>query len=102
MGRRRSPSSGLGARGAKSGAIRLATLIFAFAAIANIAVAQDALPRLPRAAFDVITPSERVAGARGSLTVYQTLCRNGPTSWARRRVVDVAVQEWAFFEMQTI
>ncbi len=102
MRRRRSPSSRLGAGGAECGAIRLATLIVGFAAIANVAVAQDALPRLPRAAFDVITPSERVAGARGSLTAYQTLCRNGPTSWARRRVVDVAVQEWAFFGMQTI
>jgi len=103
MGRRRSPSSRLlGARGAECGAIRLAILVVGFAAVVNVAVAQDALPRLPRAAFDVITPSERVAGARGSLTVYQTLCRNGPTSWARRRVVDIAVQEWAFFGMQTI
>jgi hypothetical protein len=57
---------------------------------------------LPRAAFDVIAPSERVMGARGGMTVWQTLCRNAPTSWARRRVVDIAVQEWAFFGMQTI
>lgn len=68
----------------------------------HVAAAQDALPRLPRAAFDVIAPSERVQGARGNMTVYQALCRNAPTSWARRRVVDVAVQEWAFFGMQTI
>jgi hypothetical protein len=80
----------------------LAAFVLAFATIADDAAAQDALPRLPRAAFDVITPSERIAGTRGSLTVYQALCRNGPTSWARRRVVDVAVQEWAFFGMQTI
>jgi hypothetical protein len=82
--------------------VRLAALIFALNAVADIAVAQDALPRLPRAAFDVIAPSERVQGARGDMAVYQTLCRNAPTSWARRRVVDVAVQEWAFFGMQTI
>jgi hypothetical protein len=50
----------------------------------------------------VIAPSDRVTGTRGSLSVYQTQCRTGPTSWARRRVVDVAVQEWAFFGMQTI
>lgn len=68
----------------------------------HVAAAQDALPRLPRAAFDVIAPSERVQGPRGNMTVYQALCRNAPTSWARRRVVDVAVQEWAFFGMQTI
>ena len=82
--------------------MRLASLIVAFAITADLVAAQDALPRLPRAAFDVITPSERVLGARGGLSVWQTLCRNAPTSWARRRVVDVAVQEWAFFGMQTI
>jgi hypothetical protein len=81
---------------------RFLSLVVAFAGIADIAAAQDALPRLPRAAFDVIAPSERVQGARGGITVYQALCRNAPTNWARRRVVDVAVQEWAFFGMQTI
>ena len=70
--------------------------------LATAASAQDALPRLAPAAFDVIAPSDRVMGGRGDMTVWQSLCRNGPTSWARRRVVDVAVQEWAFFGMQTI
>jgi hypothetical protein len=82
--------------------MRLALLVTALVLGADLAAAQDALPRLPRTAFDVIYPSERVLGGRGSLTVWQTLCRNAPTSWARRRVVDVAVQEWAFFGMQTI
>ena len=81
---------------------RFVSLIMALVTASGVAAAQDALPRLPRAAFDVIAPSDRVTGTRGSLTVYQTLCRTGPTSWARRRVVDVAVQEWAFFGMQTI
>jgi len=85
----------------KNGA-RFVSLLVAFVGIADVAAAQDALPRLPRAAFDVIAPSERVQGPRGGMTVYQSLCRNAPTSWARRRVVDVAVQEWAFFGMQTI
>ena len=66
------------------------------------AAAQTPLPRLPRAVFDVIPPTDRVTGARGDLAVYQKLCRVGPTNWARRRIVDVAVQEWAFFGMQTI
>src|SRR5262245_7993576 len=82
--------------------LRLASLLVGCAIAANAATAQDALPRLPRAAFDVIAPSERIMGARGDLSVWQALCRNGPTSWARRRIVDVAVQEWAFFGMQTI
>jgi len=78
----------------------IAALIVLFAATA--AHAQTPLPRLPRAVFDVIPPTDRVTGARGDLSVYQRLCRVGPTNWARRRIVDVAVQEWAFFGMQTI
>jgi hypothetical protein len=80
----------------------LPSLTIVLAVAADIAAAQDVLPRLPRAAFDVIAPSERVMGSRGDMVVWQTLCRNAPTSWARRRIVDVAVQEWAFFGMQTI
>ena len=79
-----------------------ASFVVGFCVTTDLASAQDALPRLPRAAFDVIAPSERVQGPRGGMSVYQTLCRNAPTAWARRRVVDVAVQEWAFFGMQTI
>jgi len=71
-------------------------------AVANEACAQDYQQRLPQSAFDVIRPTERVMGERGDISVYQTLCRVGPTNWARRRIVDIAVQEWAFFGMQTI
>jgi len=82
--------------------VRFALLMIAIAAGTDGADAQPVPARLPRAAFDVIAPSERIMGARGDMTVWQALCRNGPTSWARRRIVDVAVQEWAFFGMQTI
>lgn len=58
--------------------------------------------RLPRGAFDVIPPSERVTGGPGDMRVVQSGCRVGPTDWARRRIVDVAVQEWAFFGFQTV
>lgn len=58
--------------------------------------------RLPRDVFDVIPPSERVAGGRGDMRVVQAACRTGPTDWARRRIVDVAVQEWAVFGLQTV
>ena len=82
--------------------VLVASFVAGLCITTDLAFAQDALPRLPRAAFDVIAPSERVQGPRGEMSVYQTLCRNAPTAWARRRVVDVAVQEWAFFGMQTI
>ena len=58
--------------------------------------------RLPRETFDVIPPGDRVSGERGDMHVVQSLCRTGPTAWARRRIVDIAVQEWAAFGYQTI
>jgi hypothetical protein len=75
-------------------------------ALASIAAAsadaQTTLERLPRESFDVIAPTERVQGERGAMRVYQAACRIGPSNWARRRIVDVAVQEWAYFGMQTV
>src|SRR4051812_11254836 len=60
------------------------------------------LPRLPRAVFDVIPPETRVQGERGSMTVEQPACRIGNTADLRRRIVNVAVQEWAFFGFHTM
>ncbi len=60
------------------------------------------MPRLPRETFDVIPPAERVHGERGDFTPWQAGCRVGPTDWARRRIVDIAVQEWGAFGFQTV
>ena len=54
-------------------------------------------PRLPVEVLDVLAPAERVAGTPGRMTVRQTACRTLPTAEVRRRIVDVAVQEWGFF-----
>ena len=62
----------------------------------------ERLPRLPRAQLDVIPPEERVRGEPGQIAVWQEACRSGPTEWSRRRIVDIATQEWAFFGFQTI
>jgi len=80
--------------------VRAALIGLLAAALAVPAAAQS--PRLPRETFDVIPPSARVAGERGRMRVVQPLCRVGPTHWARRRIVDIAVQEWAVFGFQTI
>lgn len=69
---------------------------------ALMAVPAQAQTRLPPEIFDVIPPESRVAGRPGDLHVIQRQCRRGPTSWARRRIVDVAVQEWAVFGFQTV
>lgn len=63
---------------------------------------QGALLRLPTAQFDVTAPSARVAGAPGSLVVRQTSCRSVAAAAVRQRVVDVAVQEWAYFGFNVI
>jgi hypothetical protein len=69
-----------------------------------IAAAPEVPPfrRLPRATLDVIPPEERVQGEPGNMAVWQSACRIGPTDWARRRIVEIAVQEWAFFGLQII
>lgn len=68
----------------------------------GIAAPASAMERLPRAQFDVIAPSSRIIGTRGDMRVYQGACRVGPTHWARRRIVDIAVQEWGVFGFQII
>ena len=69
--------------------------------LAASGVEAQGVPRLPREQFDVIPPSDRVTGERGSVEVTQYGCRVGPTTWARRRIVDVAAQEWGAFGFQT-
>jgi hypothetical protein len=60
------------------------------------------MPRLSRDILDVIPPSDRVQGPRGYMQVKEPRCRIGATADARRRIVDVAVQEWAFFGSHTV
>ena len=64
----------------------------------DIVAAQDAtLPRLPPQILDVVSPSTWVQGGPGQMVVQRGQCREFPTDQLRRRIVDIAVQEWAFF-----
>jgi len=76
--------------------------VAALVALGLAAPVQAQTARLSRDVFDVIPPSERVSGEPGAMRVIQPGCRVGPTDWTRRRIVDVAVQEWAFFGFQTV
>lgn len=76
--------------------------VAALVALGLAAPVQAQTARLSRDVFDVMPPSERVSGEPGAMRVIQPGCRVGPTDWARRRIVDVAVQEWAFFGFQTV
>ena len=79
------------------------TLILPLAAFALLAVPTDgsaqqsSLDRLPPDQFDVVPPTDHVAGEPGAMKIQQSGCRALPTGRTRRRIVDVAVQEWGFF-----
>ena len=58
--------------------------------------------RLPAEQFDATPPSALVDGAPGRMSVRSPGCRDLPTGETRRRIVDIAVQEWAFFGFYVI
>jgi hypothetical protein len=82
---------------------RLATAGILLALLVPVLAAQTTrpapAPRLPAAQLDVREPSTRVSGEPGSMRVTSTSCRAPVplTPAARQRIVDIAVQEWAFF-----
>ena len=77
------------------------TLLLALSAAvaaASAGYAQQAVfDRLSPDLFDVMPPSERVRGVPGTMTIQHTSCRSLPIEEVRRRIVDLAVQEWGFF-----
>ena len=66
-------------------------------AAATAGAQQAAFDRLPPDVLDVAPPSERVSGEPGAMKVRRTSCHTAPMEEVRRRIVDLAVQEWAFF-----
>ena len=80
---------------------RLALAVAATATTVVVAQ-QPAFERLTAEQLDVVPPSARVTGTLGSLKVEETSCRGLPTAQLRRRIVDVAAQEWGFFGFTVI
>lgn len=81
----------------------LAFVIAATLATPAMALAQQRpIDRLPRAQLDVLPPSARVSGEPGAMKVRHTACRAFPDAEIRRRLVEVVVQEWAFFGFVTL
>ena len=73
----------------------IVVLVLTFAA--TVGAQQAAFDRLPPDVLDAVAPSERVTGEPGTMKVGRTSCRTAPMDEIRRRIVDLAVQEWAFF-----
>lgn len=78
-----------------------ATLLVPLVLVASLpalAARQDAhVERLAPSVLPVTPPSARVSGLPGRMTLRQASCREGVGDALRRRIVDVAVQEWAYF-----
>ncbi len=73
----------------------VAVLAVAFAA--TLGAQQAGFDRLPPDVLDAVAPSARVAGEPGGMKIRRTSCRAAPMDEVRRRIVDLAVQEWGFF-----
>ncbi len=71
------------------------------AALLAMAASADAqstpLHRLPLELLAVAPPTERVRGEPGELTLLTRACATARAADVRRRIVDIVVQEWAFF-----
>lgn len=74
----------------------IALIAFAVAPVPS-AGQHAAVERVPAEVLDVTPPSARVRGVPGAMTVQPRACRTLPTGDTRRRIVDIAVQEWGFF-----
>lgn len=78
-------------------------LVPATLAVAAAAQAQPGpLERLPVGALDAMAPSARVSGTPGRIAVEDRVCRNLPREQVRRRIVDLAIQEWGYFGFTTV
>ena len=63
---------------------------------------QGGMGRLAPEVFDVAPPSALVRGEPGRMALRAPECRTLPADQTRRRIVDVAVQEWAFFGFRIV
>jgi hypothetical protein len=75
----------------------LAAALTALTAPSAVDAQTTPLNRLPLARLDVAPPSARVRGEPGALTLLTRSCQAAPAADVRRRIVDIVVQEWAFF-----
>ena len=67
-------------------------------AVVPLAGAQSVwFERLPSSELDVRSPAARVSGEPGRMQVLETGCEAPPVDGVRQRIVDVALQEWAYF-----
>jgi hypothetical protein len=76
-------------------------LIIPWIALLGAATAAEGQPvqfdRLSAEDLPVLAPSARIEGRPGNMRISQAACRADSELDQRRRIVDIAIQEWAFF-----
>jgi len=77
-------------------AIPILALVMTLAPIAGSGQ-EPGYHRLPVDVLDVVPPSEWVRGVPGQMTIERQECRTLPIESVRRRIVEIAIQEWIFF-----
>lgn len=81
--------------GALASALALLALVLFGASQAH--AEQEFLERPPAAALEGAVPSNRILGEPGAMRIASSSCPVQPLDTARRRIVDLAAQEWAYF-----
>ena len=77
--------------------VKLTLVIAATLGAVSAAQAQFHSDRLSSDHLSVMAPSARVNGAPGDMRIVETSCPSLPMADARRRILNIAVQEWGFF-----
>ncbi len=65
-------------------------------------ISAEPIGRLPSTVLDVMPPSARVDGDIGDMVYLERSCRTIGDTKLRERIINVAVQEWAFFGMSVL
>ena len=79
-----------------------AVVLIALTAVPETDAQQTGVERLPANVLDVRPPSARVRGVPGEMAIQSRPCRTLPSRETRRRIVDIAVQEWGFFGFRVV
>jgi len=77
-------------------------LALALAATSGTHAQQIRVDRLSAEQLDVLAPSGRVSGPPGDMRITERSCRSAPGADLRRRIVDIAIQEWGFFGFRVL
>jgi hypothetical protein len=81
------------------------TLLVLAATLTMASVGHAETPYVDRLSVDelsVLSPSARVAGAPGAMRIVNAACRDLAADDLRRRVVNIAIQEWGFFGFRMV